>query len=116
MSSGSAASTTKPSFASPFEVHHRAAAVSSTHDGSNDATCRAAFRSPGPGLHRTGPCREREVSAPQGLSGRCDRRPPHGHRRSAKHHSICFDVRRETETPDAIPQDKQFDASNFTQV
>ncbi len=44
------------------------------------------------------------------------RRPPHGHRRSAKHHSICFDVRRETETPDAIPQDKQFDASNFTQV
>src|SRR5271166_4513054 len=31
------------------------------------------------------PCREREVSAPQELSGRCDRRPPRGHRRSAKH-------------------------------
>jgi hypothetical protein len=30
-------------------------------------------------------CREREVSAPQELSGRCDRRPPRGHRRSAKH-------------------------------
>ena len=31
------------------------------------------------------PCREREVSAPQELSGRRDRRPPRGHRRSAKH-------------------------------
>jgi len=31
------------------------------------------------------PCREREVSAPQELSGRCDSRPPRGHRRSAKH-------------------------------
>jgi hypothetical protein len=30
-------------------------------------------------------CREREVSAGQELSARCDRRPPHGHRRSAKH-------------------------------
>ena len=30
------------------------------------------------------PCREREVSAPQELSGRCDRGPPRGHRRSAK--------------------------------
>jgi len=31
------------------------------------------------------PCREREVSAPQELSGRRDSRPPRGHRRSAKH-------------------------------
>ena len=31
------------------------------------------------------PCRGREVSAPQELSGRCDRRPPRGHRRTAKH-------------------------------
>ena len=42
-----------------------------------------------PDLHRDGfvtlPCREREVSAPQELSGRRDRRPPRGHRRSAKH-------------------------------
>ena len=31
------------------------------------------------------PCRERaRVSAPQELSGRCDRGPPRGHRRSAK--------------------------------
>jgi hypothetical protein len=34
------------------------------------------------------PCREREVSAPQELSGRCDRRPPRGHRRTAKH-TVC---------------------------
>ena len=31
------------------------------------------------------PCREREVSAPQELSGRCDCGPPRGHRSSAKH-------------------------------
>ena len=31
------------------------------------------------------PCREREVSASQELSGRCARRPSRGHRRSAKH-------------------------------
>ena len=31
------------------------------------------------------PCRELEASAPQELSGRRDRRPPRGHRRSAKH-------------------------------
>ena len=30
------------------------------------------------------PCREREGSAPQELSGRCDSGPPRGHRRSAK--------------------------------
>jgi hypothetical protein len=30
------------------------------------------------------PCREREVSVPQELSGRCDRGPPRGHRVSAK--------------------------------
>ena len=30
------------------------------------------------------PCREREVSAPQELSGRCDCGPPRGHRRGAK--------------------------------
>ena len=30
------------------------------------------------------PCREREVSAPQELSGRCDCGPPRGHRDSAK--------------------------------
>jgi hypothetical protein len=29
--------------------------------------------------------REREVSARQELSGRCDRRPPRSHRRSAKY-------------------------------
>ncbi len=30
------------------------------------------------------PCREREVSAPQELSGRCDCGPPRGHRDTAK--------------------------------
>ncbi len=30
------------------------------------------------------PCREREVSAPQETSGRCDCGPPRGHRDSAK--------------------------------
>ena len=30
------------------------------------------------------PCREREVSAAQELSGRCDCRPPRVHRRGAK--------------------------------
>ena len=30
------------------------------------------------------PCREREVSAPQELSGRCDCSPPRGHRNTAK--------------------------------
>src|SRR5271157_4660883 len=30
------------------------------------------------------PCREREVSAPQELSGRCDCGPPRGHRHGAK--------------------------------
>ena len=33
----------------------------------------------------TFPCREREVSVPQELLGRCDSHPPRGHRRSAKH-------------------------------
>src|SRR5208337_897094 len=31
------------------------------------------------------PCREREVSVPQELSGRCDCSPPRGHRDTAKH-------------------------------
>ena len=44
---------------------------------SSTITCAAGFV--------TLPCREREVSAPQELSGRCDCSPPRGHRRSAKH-------------------------------
>ena len=42
-----------------------------------------------PPIHPQGfvtlPCREREVSVPQELSGRCDCSPPRGHRDTAKH-------------------------------
>ena len=59
--------------------------------GSGAATCNSGHysngRNPGRSCRRgsvTLPCEEREASASQELSGRCDCGPPGGHRRSAK--------------------------------
>src|SRR5271166_6199042 len=61
--------------------------------GCGQAPARAAFRARSqtgglkatcPGGVVTLPCGEREASAPQELSGRCNCSPPRGHRRSAK--------------------------------